>query len=81
MPSGTLPAKKAVAPKMLTPVAIAVAIRARLEVLRAWRMRSWAISSSILVRESGWELEDGVRLFMFIGESVIKVLGSASYSL
>jgi len=81
VPSGTLPAKKAVAPKMLTPVAIAVAIRARLEVLRAWRMRSWAISSSILVRESGWELEDGVRLFMFIGESVIKVLGSASYSL
>ena len=81
MPSGTLPAKKAVAPKMLTPVAIAVATRARLEVLRAWRMRSWAISSSILVRESGWELEDGVRLFMFIGESVIKVLGSASYSL
>ena len=81
MPSGTLPAKKAVAPKMLMPVAIAVATRARLEVLRAWRMRSWAISSSILVRESGWELEDGVRLFMFIGESVIKVLGSASYSL
>jgi hypothetical protein len=48
-PSGTLPERKAIVPTMLIAVAVAVATRARLEELRAWRMRSWAILCSMLL--------------------------------
>jgi hypothetical protein len=46
-PSGTLPARSKAAPRRLIPVAIAVEMRARFEVLRAWRIRSWTMSRSM----------------------------------
>lgn len=40
LPSGTLPVNRVAAPKRPMMVERLVAMRARLEVLRAWRMRS-----------------------------------------
>lgn len=64
LPSGILPERKALAPKRLMRAERAVAMRARLEVLRAWRMRSWAILYSMLLWVFGFGLDDGVRFCM-----------------
>lgn len=67
LPSGMLPVMRVAAPTRPKRVERAVATRARLEVLRAWRMRSWAICCSMLGFELG--LAGGVRLCI-VGEGV-----------
>jgi len=62
LPSGMLPVRRVIAPTRPKPVERAVAMRARLEVLRAWRMRSWAMRCSMLGFELG--LGVGVRFCM-----------------
>lgn len=59
LPSGMLPVRRVIAPTKPKTVEKAVAMRARLEVLRAWRMRSWTMMRFSLLR---FELGLGVEV-------------------